>query len=260
MRKPFIHLPSIASKISSTIIAVSMSACAAALILFAGTAAAETAARVDDSESSQQLAKVRRTAGPKTVVAIYEFRSSVPEVRVGAAQEMFVTALIKSGAFAVAERQRLNEGVMRERQLNSSGMTSGNAAANQIAGARYIFEVVVSEANAGEKESASGINVGGMKVGGGSTADSIGMDVRIVDAHSGMVVDAVNVTKAIEASTTSVSGVGNLLQSLAGMSGKSLPIKVDGEHRSSRKDGVDRALRSCMEVAVAELAKRLTEE
>lgn len=260
MPMPFIPPSRIASKVRATFIAVSMAAGAAALILFAGTAVAETAARVDDSESSQQLAKVRRTAGPKTVVAIYEFRSAVPEVRVGAAQEMFVTALIKSGAFAVAERQRLNEGVMRERQLNSSGMTGGNAAANQIAGARYIFEVVVSEANVGGKESASGMDVGGMKIAGGSTADSIGIDVRIVDAHSGLVVDAVNVTKAIEASTSSVSGVGNLLQSLAGMSGKSLPIKVDGEHRSSRKDSVDRALRSCIEVAVAELAKRLTED
>lgn len=260
MPKSFLPLSRIAPEVCSAIFAISISMCMTVLIYFSGTAIAETAARVDDSESSQQLAKVRRTAGPKTVVAIYEFRSAVPEVRVGAAQEMFVTALIKSGTFAVAERQRLNEGVMRERQLNSSGMTGGNAAANQIAGARYIFEVVVSEANVGGKESASGIDVGGMKVAGGSTADSIGMDVRIVDAQSGLVVDAVNVTKAIEASTSNVSGVGNLLQSLAGMSGKSLPIKVDGEHRSSRKDSVDRALRSCIEVAVAELAKRLTEE
>jgi curli biogenesis system outer membrane secretion channel CsgG len=230
------------------------------LSLLCVTAAAQSAARVDDSQSSKQLAKVKRTAAPKTAVAIYEFRSAVPEVRVGAAQEMFVTALIKSGAFAVAERQRLNEGVMKERQLNAAGVTSGSAATGQIAGARYIFEVVVSEANVGGKSSASNLNLGGMTVSGGSTQDSIGMDVRIVDAQTGLVVDAVNVTKAIESSTSSVSGVGNLLQSLGAMKGKTLPISVDGDTRSSRKEGVDRALRSCIEVAVAELARRLTDD
>jgi curli biogenesis system outer membrane secretion channel CsgG len=230
------------------------------LSAFSAGVQAETAARVDDSQSSQQLAKVKRSATPKTAVAIYEFRSVVPEVRVAAAQEMFVTALIKSGAFAVAERQRLNEGVMRERQLNASGVTSGTAATGQIAGARYIFEVVVSEANVGGKGSASNMNIGGMTVSGGSTEDSIGMDVRIVDAQSGLVVDAVNVTKAIEASTTNVSGVGSLLESLGALKGKVIPIKLDGETRSNRKEGVDRALRSCIEVAVAELAHRLTQD
>ena len=109
---------------------------------------AQTNARVDDSTSSKELRGIKRQAGPKPTVAIYEFRSSVPDVQVGAAQEMFVTALIKSGAFAVAERQRMNEGLMRERKLNSSGITAGPAA-GQVAAARYVFEVVVSEANRG---------------------------------------------------------------------------------------------------------------
>jgi len=36
-----------------------------------------------------------------------------------------------------------------------------------------------------------------------------------------------------------------------------VPLPVDAESRSSRKEGVDRALRSCIEAAVAELARRL---
>ena len=217
---------------------------------------AQTKARVDDSASSKELGHVRRAPGAKTAVAIYEFRSAMPDVQVGAAQEMFVTALIKSGAFAVAERQRLNEGVMRERQLNSSGITAGPAA-GQVAAARYVFEVVVSEANRGANESAQSFNIGGMTVGGGKSADAIGLDVRIVDVQSGLVVDAVNVVKEIEASTSNVSGVGNLLGALLGRSGKTMPISLDAESRSSRKEGVDRALRACIEVAVAELARRL---
>ena len=220
-------------------------------------AAAQSNARVDDSASSKELARVKRAPGVRTTVAIYEFRTAVPEVQVAAAQEMFVTALIKSGAFAVAERQRLNEGLMRERQLNSAGITAGPAA-GQVAAARYVFEVVVSEANRGASESAQSINIGGMSVGGGSSADAIGLDVRIVDVQSGLVVDAVNVVKSVEARTSNVSGVGNLLGSLRGLSGKTMPIPVDAESRSSRKEGVDRALRACMEVAVAELARRLT--
>lgn len=220
---------------------------------------AQSNATVDNSASSKDLGRVKRQSGAKTAVAIYEFRSAVSDVQVGAAQEMFVTALIKSGAFAVAERQRLNEGVMRERLLNSSGITAGPAA-GQVAAARYVFEVVVSEANRGASESAQSISIGGMTVGGGKSADAIGMDVRIVDVQSGLVVDAVNVVKTIEASSTNVSGVGNLLGALRGLSGKTMPVNIDGESRSTRKEGVDRALRACIEVAVAELARRLGAE
>jgi len=230
------------------------------LCLLLGSAAlAESNAKIDDSASSKQLKQIKRAPGAKTVVAIYEFRSAVPEVQVAAAQEMFVTALIKSGAFAVAERQRLNEGLMRERQMQAGGLTTG-AAAGQVAAARYVFEVVVSEANRSAQESSSSFSIGGMTVGGGSSADQIGLDVRIVDVKSGLVVDAVNSVKKIESGTTSVSGIGSLLNRVGSVAGKSMPLEVDGQTRSTRKEGVDQALRACIEVAVAELAQRLLED
>jgi curli biogenesis system outer membrane secretion channel CsgG len=230
-----------------------------ALTLSLPTARAQSPARVDDSANARELDRVPRRAGEKPTVAIYDFRSAVPEVQVGAAREMFVTALVRSGAFAVAERQRLAEGVMRERQLAQGGVTAAPAAAQgQVTAARYVFEVVVSSANAGASESARGVNVGGLQVSGAATADEIGLDVRIVDTHSGLVVDAVNVVKKLESASSNVSGVGHLLNSLAGLRGKSMPVQVDGESRSSRKEGVDRALRACIDAAVAELARRLT--
>ncbi|HZW36441.1 MAG TPA: CsgG/HfaB family protein, partial [Candidatus Deferrimicrobiaceae bacterium] len=174
--------------------------------------------------------------------------------------EMFTTALIKSGAFAVAERQRLNEGVIREKQLNASGHTTGKSAASKLAGANYIFEVVVSEANSGESQGEGSLAVGGMDVSHGSAKDSIGMDVRILDAESGLVVDAVNVRKKIEASSTSVSGVGRLAQSLFSLRGKSVPLNPDINTKSSKKESVDKALRSCIEAAVYDLAKRFGED
>lgn len=221
---------------------------------------AESPARVDDSPSARELRRVPRRPGERPTVAIYEFRSAVPEIQVGAAQEMFVTALVRSGAFTVAERQRLGEGVMRERQLAQQGVTAGGAT-GQVAAARYVFEVVVSEANSGASESAQGVNIGGLRVQSARATDAIGMDVRIVDAASGTVVDAVNVVKKIEAGTASVSGVGSLLNQVSALRGRNvLPVPVDAESRSSRKESVDRALRSCIEVAVAELARRLNAE
>ena len=86
-------------------------------------------------------------------VTIYEFRSSVSEVSGAAATDMFTTALIKSGSFTVAERQRLNQGVAFEKQLNAQGQTTGDAARSQLKGADFIFEGTVSEANApGEQD------------------------------------------------------------------------------------------------------------
>jgi len=227
--------------------------------LAAPAALAQSNARVDDSASSKDLARLKRAPGVRTTVAIYELRSAVPEVPVGAATEMFVTALIKSGAFAVAERQRLNEGVMRERALQQGGVSNAPVA-GQVAGARFVFEVVISEANRGASDSANNVRIGGMTVGGGKSADAIGLDVRIVDVQSGLVVDAVNTVKTLESSTSQVSGVGNLLGNLRALQGKTMKVDVDADHRSSRKESVDRALRACIEVAVAELARRLAAE
>jgi curli biogenesis system outer membrane secretion channel CsgG len=220
----------------------------------------DSEAEVDNSKVTQKLGKVKRTGGVKPVVTIYEFRSSVPEIQVRAAQEMFVTALIKSGAFAVAERQRLDEGVNREKQLNASGMATGDSANSRLAGANYVFEVVVSEANANENSSQSGARVEGLDIKYGSASDSIGMDVRIVDVSSGLVVDSVNVRKKIESSGASVSGFGALVHNLLAKKGKDMPVNADASLQSNHKEGVDAALRACIDTAVLELAKRMTED
>ena len=221
-------------------------------------AQAQSPPRVDDSATTKELANLPRSTKPKQVVAIYDFRSGVPEVQAGAGRDMFVTALIKSGAFAVAERTRLSEGVMRERQLSQSGITASGPA-GQIAAARYIFEVAVTEANAGASTNSNGVTVAGMQVSGGNSTDTIGMDVRIVDAQTGLVVDAINVEKTLESSNSAISGVGGLLSKVTSMAGRTLPVDVDAQHQSSHKEGVDRAVRACMEAAVAALVKRLAD-
>ena len=184
----------------------------------------------------------------------------MPEVNAGGATDMFTTALIKSGYFAVAERQRLNEGVMREKQLQGGGMATGKAGQTKLAGAQYIFEGTISEANPGETNKEGGFNVGGMDVGGGKSSDSIGLDVRIVDAQTGLVLDSVNVRKKIVTKGGAVSGMGRLAQSIAGLSGQSIPLNPDARAKASKKEGVDQAVRSCIEAAVYELVTRYGED
>ncbi|TFH31394.1 MAG: hypothetical protein E4G97_04355 [Deltaproteobacteria bacterium] len=242
------------------------------LLVLCGTCFAEEEPKVDSSNTSEKLKTLQRKAGPKPVVTIYEFRSNVPEIQARAGQDMFVTALMKSGAFAVAERGRLNEGILREKQLNATGQTTGASASRKMAGASYIFEVVVSEANVGESQTEGGVSVGGMDVGLGSAKDGIGMDVRIVDAETGIVVDAVNVRKKIESTSGIVSGVGKLAQYFLARRGNSAALDAlntanavnqlnpDDNVKSARKEGVDKALRSCIETCVYELAKRLGED
>lgn len=218
---------------------------------------AESDPVVDNSRSTQRLQNLQRPSGPRTVVTIYEFRSAVPEVNGANATDMFVTALMKSGAFAVAERARASEGVMREKQLNAMERSTGNTASKKLAGARFIFEGAVTESNAGEEEQGGGVSLGGMQVGGGTRKDAIGIDVRVVEVDSGLVVDAVNVRKAIESSGTTVAGVGNLLSSIRALSGRGdIPLNPDVSYRSSRRESVDKALRACIEFAVAELVQR----
>lgn len=206
----------------------------------------------DASSTSRKLENLPRAKGPRQVVTIYEFRSSVPEVSAAAATDMFMTALIKSGAFAVAERLRLNQGVMVEKQLNAQGQTTGNSANKQLAGAAYIFEGTVSEANAGESKTGVGGTLRGLGVETSGEKAVIGLDVRVINASSGLLLDAVNVRKPVKQSGFSVKGIGSFFKSITG----SKTGGADASVAHEKKEGVDQALRACIEQAVYELVKR----
>lgn len=194
----------------------------------------------------------------RVAVTIYEFRSGVQDVSVAAATDMFTTALIKSGQFRVVERQRLNQGVLYEKQLNNAGQTTGDTAQKQLRGARYIFEGTVSEANAAGSQKQGGISVGGLNLGGGTNKDTIAVDVRILDANTGDVLDSVSVSKVLNDSSSSVSGTAALASTLASMRGRlANPLTPDVNYQSSHKESIDKALRSCIEASVLALVKRV---
>ncbi len=221
--------------------------------------AGDSAAVVESSPTEQALAALPpKPLEQRVPVTIYEFHSGVPAVSVTAATDMFTTALVRSAQFRVVERQRLNQGVLYEKQMNAAGQTTGDAAQKQLRGARYIFEGTVSEANASGDQHQAGVNVGGLSLGGGTNKDTIAVDVRILDADNGDVLDAVSVTKTLNDNSTSVSGTGALAGTLAALRGRvANPLTPDVNYQSAHQESVDKALRYCIDASVLALVKRL---
>ena len=188
----------------------------------------------------------------RKVVTIYQFKSEVPEVSPASATDMFMTALIKTRAFAVLERQRLEESVYREKQLNQQGATTGDVGERRLAGADYIFVGTVTEANAAKKRSGIAATFKGLGLETSGEVAEIGIDVRVLDARTGAVLDAVNTRREVKEGGMSVSGVGSFLRSVTGRAPAGSDVSVANE----RKQSVDQALRRAIEEAVNILAKR----
>lgn len=214
---------------------------------------------VQESKQSQALASLPvKPLDQRVAVTIYEFHSGVPDVSVAAATDIFTTTLVESHQFRVVERNRLNQGIVPEKQLNGAGQSTGTAAQHQLRGARYIFEGTVTEANAGADQHQGGVSIGGLTLGGGKNKDTIAIDVRILDAETGDVLDSLSVSKALHDSSVGVGGTAALAGTLASMSGHSAnPLTPDVNYQSSRKESIDKALRACIETAVLALIKRV---
>lgn len=226
------------------------------MLIAAALVASSTALAADSRFVTDAAPPAAVDRASRPVVAIYEFRSGVSEIGARAATDMFVTALVKSGRFRVVERSRLNEGVVREKQLNANGLASGDVGGAQLQGARFLFEGTLSEANASEDQHASGVSVGGMEIGGGSNRDVLAIDVRVVDVSSGEVLDVVTAERSVTATSSSFSGVGNLLSAVAGARGYGVPVVPDVHVQQQHRDSVDAAVRSAIEAAVATLGER----
>jgi curli biogenesis system outer membrane secretion channel CsgG len=216
--------------------------------------------QVDHSRTSDALeALPRLPVSERKVVTIYQFSSGVPDVSNSALTDMFTTALIKSGAFLVAERERLPTDIASEKGLNAKGMSTGDTANQKVTAAQFIFEGTVSESNQNQDSNQNQFSLGGMTVGGQNQVGKIAIDVRVVDVDSGLVLDAIDVSKVIRSRSSGVSGVGALANSIAGLSGQSVPLSPDVSTQTSHNEGVDEALRACIEAAVLELVHRYGE-
>jgi len=228
------------------------------LMILAGSLRPSAAADGANSPPSVLDKLPPKPLNKRVAVSIYEFRSQVSQVSEVGATDMFMTALIKSGQFRVVERNRLNEGVAQEKRLNGAGQTTGTTAQHALRGAQYLFEGAVTEANAAVDSQQGGINIGGLQLGGSKSHDVIAVDVRIIDADSGDVLDSVNVTLPVKASSLGISGTAALASTIAAAHGGSASaFTPDVSTQSSSQTGIDSTVRACIDAAVLELAKRV---
>lgn len=232
-------------------------ALAAALLLFG---AVPDGAWADSSSSAppsvlEQLK--RKPLNQRVAVSIYQFRSDISQLSADSATDMFMTALVKSGQFRVVERNRLEAGIDQEKRKNAAGQTTGTTAQHALRGVQYLFEGAVTESNAGANNKQGGINVGGFQLGGTRNKDVIAIDVRILDADTGDVLDSVTISRPVKGSSMGIGGTAALAGTLAAAKGGSASAFVpDVTAQNSSQDGVDSAVRACIEDTVLELAKR----
>lgn len=199
----------------------------------------------------------RKPLNQRVAVSIYQFRSDISQISADTATDMFMTALVKSGQFRVVERNRLDAGIDQEKRKNAAGQTTGKTAQHPLRGAQYLFEGAVTESNAGANNKQGGINIGGFQLGGTKNKDVIAIDVRILDADTGDVLDSLTVSRPVKGSSVGISGTAALAGTIAAAKGGSASAFVpDVTTQNSSQDGVDSAVRACIEDAVLELAKR----
>jgi curli biogenesis system outer membrane secretion channel CsgG len=191
----------------------------------------------------------------RVAVAIYDFRSSVTEIAPRGATDMFVDALVRSGHFKVVERSQLNQSLLMEKQLASQGLSAPEDH-QPLRAARYLFEGTISEANASESQHSHSFDVAGMSIGRGKNQDVIAIDVRVVDARTGDVLDSVSVRKSVKSASSSVSGVGNLLGTVLAGHGKSTTYTPNVNTQDQHKESLDVTLRALIEESVGKLAAR----
>lgn len=233
--------------------------CAAFSAAVAPAVADDSAPVIEHDKSASALENLpRKPLAERIAVTIYQFRGGAGAIDASAATDMFTTALIKSGQFRVVERAQLNAGLIFEKQLNGAAQSTGDVAKQQLRGAQYIFEGTVSQATAGADQHQSGINFGGLSLGGGKSKSKIGVDVRIIDAGSGDVLDSVAVSKSLTDTNSSAGGTAALAGSLAAYAGKDVnPLIPDVNVQNAHTDSTEEALRACIETSVLELIKRI---
>jgi len=214
------------------------------------------AAAADGAPAGNALTPAACRADEPLTVSIYEFRSSLGDLSAHSATDMLKTALVRDGRFCVVERSRLNEGVLREKQLNGQGLTSGGTAQQKLRDARYLLEGAVTEANASQTQRSAAVSIGGLSVGGGTNQDEIVVDLRVVEVATGDVVATSTVHKTLNADNVSVGGLGTLIGNVLAQRGRTVAYIPDAQASTGRRDGVDSTLRAALEQAVAELARR----
>jgi len=137
-------------------------------------------------------------------------------------QDMLISELVSTRAFQILERQELNA-VLSEQDLSASGRVSKSTLVKmrKIKGAKYLIAGTVS---AYEKTSAKGgkVRIKGLSLGGKKEKTYIAVDVKIIDAETGEIVDAKTIEAKAKAKGIS-AGLSTRHFSIAGSDFKKTP-------------------------------------
>lgn len=158
------------------------------------------------TQSSSTEPAYPQFTGPKKRIAVTKFDNRVKGTygswNIGDAMaEMLTTELIKTGKFVVVERQALQD-ILGEQELGQSGIVKKETAAKvgQVLGVQIIIRGVVSEFEQQESGGGGGLSISGFRIGGKSSNAHVAVDIRLIDATSGQVLQSQNATGKAESS------------------------------------------------------------
>ncbi len=204
------------------------------LVLFAAALAGCTSATVVSSDSGPTISQVQAEPahGPKKRIAVMPFeykaaKGSFRQVGHGLSQ-MMTDALVNSNAFIVEERSRLNE-VMEEQNLGDTGRFNPSTVAPKgaLEGAQLLVYGSVTEFEANCR--------GGALLLFGAKEACVGINIRIVDAATGRVVNSTSVE-----GTSGSGGVGLVFATTP------MPIGLGAWSHTP----LEQAMRRCIDAAV----------
>lgn len=159
---------------------------AAALVLLAACAPSKSVKKQQTISANETEMATSKYTGPKRRIGVVEFenKSAYGQGRLGgAASDILVTELVKSGKFTVVERDRMNK-IMEEQKLQSQGLIDSQTAVQigQVMGLEAI--VVGSVSQFGVKKEGSDYLITQSK----QQVAEVAVDLRLIDVQSGQVI------------------------------------------------------------------------
>lgn len=147
--------------------------------------------------------------------------------------DQLTDALIQSGNFVVLERQTL-EDIIGEQDLAASGRAAASKSARtgKLVPAQILIKGTITEFEAKEGSSGTGIGFGGFSIGSKKTSAHVAVILRIIDTTSGQVLDSKRVEGKAEGSGLKLGiGIGGFNFGTEGFKktplGKAMQIAID---------------------------------
>ncbi|MBF0516584.1 MAG: penicillin-binding protein activator LpoB [Nitrospirae bacterium] len=122
-------------------------------------------------------------------------------------QDMLASELVSTHSFSVLERKEL-DAVLGEQDLGTSGRIdpATKAKIGKIKGAQYLIAATVSAFEENTEGTGAGIGIAGINIGGSEAKAYMAVDLKVIDATTGEVVDARTVEASAKSSAAAVSG------------------------------------------------------